>query len=219
MTKMIRVWFKKEGRAIFISHLDVSRCMARALRRAGLPIWYTEGFSPHLFMTYALPLSLGVEGRMESMDVKLLEDLPLEEVKERLNRSLPEGISVVEVTEPVSKPAEIFQAEYEIRFDADVISAEVLQARMAEFFALEEIPVTKHTKKGDKVIDIKPAVLAQWVEENGNGLSLWLRLPAGESENINPSLLLDKMMENWEEKPYFATIRHKIMDKDGKLFR
>lgn len=172
-----------------------------------------------MFMTYALPLSLGVEGRMESMDVKLLEDLPAEEVMERLNRSLPEGISVVEVTEPVSKPAEIFQAEYEIRFDVDHVAADVLRARMEAFFALERILVTKHTKKGDREIDVKPAVLAYWMEERENGLSLWMRLPAGESENINPSLLLDKMMEQWEEKPYFATIRHKIMDKDGNLFR
>lgn len=219
MTKMIRVWFKKEGRARFISHLDVSRSMARALRRAQLPVWYTEGFSPHLFMTYALPLSLGVEGQMESMDIKLLEDLPLEEVLERLNRNLPEGLVATEVTEPVMKPAEIVQAEYEILFDTDRIPTEELKAKIEEFLAREQILVLKHTKRGDREIDIKPSVLNFALEVGEETLNFSLWLPAGESENINPSLLLDKMMEDWTEKPYYLIKRKKILDKEGKIFR
>ena len=55
----VRLWFQKCGDARYISHLDLSRCMQRALKRSGLPIWYTEGFNPHAYVTFALPLSMG----------------------------------------------------------------------------------------------------------------------------------------------------------------
>ena len=70
----VRVWFKKEGTAKYISHLDLNRNMLRIIHMAKLPIWYTEGFNPHPFITFALPLSLGFSGLRESMDFKLLDD-------------------------------------------------------------------------------------------------------------------------------------------------
>ena len=60
--KSTRIWFHKFGTAKYISHLDLNRCVARAFHKAKLPMWYTEGFNPHAFVTFALPLSLGVEG-------------------------------------------------------------------------------------------------------------------------------------------------------------
>ena len=76
--KTIRVLFHKTGRAIYISHLDLTRAMGRALARTQLPVWYTEGFHPHLYMTFALPLSLGVEGLCETMDFWLTEEVPFD---------------------------------------------------------------------------------------------------------------------------------------------
>ena len=58
----------------FISHLDMTRFMSRTIRRAELPVWYTEGFNPHLYMTFALPLSLGFESDYEVVDIRLLDD-------------------------------------------------------------------------------------------------------------------------------------------------
>ena len=62
--KSTRIWFHKFGTAKYISHLDLNRCVARAFHKAKLPMWYTEGFNPHAFVTFALPLSLGVEENM-----------------------------------------------------------------------------------------------------------------------------------------------------------
>ena len=67
----VRIFFSKSGRARYISHLDLNRTMTRAVRRAGLPIWYTEGFSRHPYLTFAAPLSLGFEGERETMDLRL----------------------------------------------------------------------------------------------------------------------------------------------------
>ena len=60
--KTVRVFFAKEGRLKYISHLDVTRCLARVFKRSRLPIWYTQGFNPHAYLTFALPLPLVSNG-------------------------------------------------------------------------------------------------------------------------------------------------------------
>ena len=94
MRKDVRVWFSKTGTARYISHLDLNRCMSRAFHKAKLPLWYTEGFNPHVFLTFAAPLSLGFEGRHESMDIRLIEDMPYPELIEKLNAGLPHDIDL-----------------------------------------------------------------------------------------------------------------------------
>lgn len=102
--KNVRIRFEKTGRAKYISHLDLNRTMTRALRRAELPIWYTEGFNRHPYITFAAPLSLGYEGLRESMDFRLEEEVADGEVVDRLNGVMPEGLRVVSCAEAVMKP-------------------------------------------------------------------------------------------------------------------
>ena len=71
----VRIWFSKTGVVKYISHLDLTRCMARALKLSGLPVWYTQGFNPRIYMTFAMPLSLGVSGLRECVDIRLTEEL------------------------------------------------------------------------------------------------------------------------------------------------
>jgi len=80
----VRVFWKKEGRIKYISHLDINRCMARALKRSRLPVWHTLGFNPHIYTTFALPLALGYESECESVDFRLTEQVPMQEVVDRL---------------------------------------------------------------------------------------------------------------------------------------
>ena len=97
----VRVFFAKEGRLKYISHLDVTRCLARVFKRSGLPIWYTQGFNPHAYLTFALPLPLGVESRCESFDFRLTEEVSYEEVKDRLNAVLPDDLRALRAAAPV----------------------------------------------------------------------------------------------------------------------
>ena len=97
--KNVRIWFEKKGAARYISHLDLTRNMARGLKLSGLPVWYTEGYNPRIYMTYAMPLSLGVCGERECMDIRLTEDVPLEDIAPRLNAHLPAGLQALEATE------------------------------------------------------------------------------------------------------------------------
>ena len=73
--KNVRIWFEKKDTARYISHLDLNRCMARAFHKTRLPLWYTQGFNPHVFVSFAMPLSLGMNGVRECMDVRLVEDM------------------------------------------------------------------------------------------------------------------------------------------------
>ena len=99
-----------------MSHLDLNRTMTRALRRAALPVWYTEGFNRHPYITFVAPLSLGYEGLRESMDFRLEEDVPDAELVERLNAVMPEGLRVVEAGEAVMKPGELSAARWRLWF-------------------------------------------------------------------------------------------------------
>ena len=71
--KTVRIWFQKRGAARYISHLDLTHCMARAIHRAKIPLWYTQGFNPRAHMVFALPLPLGIEGSREALDIKIDE--------------------------------------------------------------------------------------------------------------------------------------------------
>ncbi|MCQ4950886.1 TIGR03936 family radical SAM-associated protein, partial [Bittarella massiliensis (ex Durand et al. 2017)] len=98
----------------YISHLDLVRCMARALKRSGLPVWYTQGFNPHIYLTFTLPLSLGQESECEIMQFRLVEELPLNEVKDRLNAALPAGLQVLATALPQQDQQAIAAADYRV---------------------------------------------------------------------------------------------------------
>lgn len=88
--KSVRIWFEKRGLAIYTSHLDMNRCLTRAVRRANIPLWYTEGFNPHPYITFLLPLPLGQEGRREPLDIRIEDDeMPFAEIVDRLNALCP----------------------------------------------------------------------------------------------------------------------------------
>ena len=96
-----RLTYSKKGRAKFISHLDLMRTMQRAFKRAKLPVWYTQGFNPHPYIMFPLALALGTESEIEPMDIALLEEYSFDELKDRLNDVLPEGLKIMAVAEPV----------------------------------------------------------------------------------------------------------------------
>ena len=90
----VRLFFTKLDRAKYISHLDMNRCMSRALKRSGLPVWYTGGFNPHMYLTFPLPLSLGCESSYECVDLKMTREVALDSIAEKVNACLPPDIQV-----------------------------------------------------------------------------------------------------------------------------
>ena len=134
--KNVRIWFKKDGATRYISHLDLNRVMTRAIQHSKLPVWHTEGFNPHPFITFALPLSLGFRGVKEAMDIRLLEEVTKDKIINTLNNCLPIGIEVYDVTEPVMKAGKIAFGKFDIKAESDNTSLEELFEMFRNMFSL-----------------------------------------------------------------------------------
>ena len=210
----VRVFYRKLGRIKFISHLDLVRCVSRCLKRSGLPVWHTLGFNPHIYVTFALPLALGYESECESMDFRLVQAVPFQEVVDRLNQVFPQGLEAYRAAPVVQKPEAIAWAEYEITQEFSQGKPETAGQALEAFCSQPEIPVMKRTKKGEKQLDVKPlfTILEQRVSED----AFWLRMrtAAGAQRNINPTLVLDAFatQTGWKAD-WTQVVRKRILDE------
>jgi len=197
----VRVFFSKTGNAKYISHLDLYRAFGRAIKRSALPVWITEGFNPHIYMTFALPLALGIEGAEESVDLRLTDvsdasELDFNDIARTLNSVMPQGLDVIRAAVPVRKANQIQRARYRIGV------GESGTAVLDEYFSQREIVITKKTKKNIQTIDVKP--LLEWSESV-------LTLPAGSVLSINPWNVLGNVSVG-------SVRREAILCDDGGLF-
>lgn len=200
----VRVFFAKEGRLKYISHLDVTRCLARVFKRSGLPIWYTQGFNPHAYLTFALPLPLGVESRCESFDFRLTEEVSYEEVKDRLNAVLPDDLRALRAAAPVMEPGVICWADYRLTFrDDDPAAGEAFD----RLLAIEHLMVTKKTKKGEQQIDLKEKMTVLQADKKTGEMELVVRLPAGGTVNWSPMLVTGAYNELLGWEPHWTGLR------------
>lgn len=200
----VRVFFAKEGRLKYISHLDVTRCLARVFKRSGLPIWYTQGFNPHVYLTFALPLPLGVESRCESFDFRLTEEVSYEEVKDRLNAVLPDDLRALRAAAPVMEPGAICWADYRLTFrDDDPAAGEAFD----RLLAIEHMMVTKKTKKGEQQIDLKEKMTVLQADKKTGEMELVVRLPAGGTVNWSPMLVTGAYNELLGREPHWTGLR------------
>lgn len=195
----LRAVFSKKDRAKYISHLDLNRCMLRTFRRSGLPIWYTEGFNPHPYFSFALALSLGYESDCEILDFNLNEEVPLDEVRERLNAVMPEGMGIISVAEQKLKITAIAKAEYSFSLVTD--KPEYLMNDINSLINQKQIFIEKKTKKGIKTVDIKPDMEIVSCEVSGKSIDMVMRLPAGTQTNYNPSLFFEAL-KNVSDMPF-----------------
>lgn len=214
LLKDYRIVFEKTGRMVYISHLDLNRCMLRAVRRSGLPAWYTEGFHPHMYLMFPLALSLGTESLCEVMDMRLTEEMPEEEILSRLNAVLPEGLRAYEVREPKHMTQDIGSACYAV-----TLRGEGLAQKWDDFLAQEQILAPKHTKKGMKEIDIRPMLTVEETQADGDLLHLKLRLPAGNEGNLNVSVVVEAF-KRFAETPVWTEklCRTEIFCTNGDIF-
>ena len=217
--RSVRVLYEKKGRMKFISHLDMTRFMARLIRRAKLPVWYTEGFNPHLYLTFALPLPLGFISTCEMTEIRILDDsFDISSIPALLNSFCPEDIRFISCHEAVLKAGEIKSADFTVTFD----DAGALTEPLGEFLQSGDITVIKKTKKGgEKPLSIgdRLRLISLGTNENGD-TELKINLPAGGELNINPELVLSAFFESGKTDYYCYTVtRTAILDKSGKDFK
>ncbi len=217
--KNVRIWFKKENECRFISHLDLNRVMLRAVYRAKLPIWYTEGFNPHPFITFPLPLSLGFKGEAECMDVRLLdESFPLENISDILNPYLPQGIRVFNATEARMKPGDIAFASFTAKLYSDTLSNDRLKTELSELMLLDEYPMPKKTKSGVKDVDVAEYLKLIKISPDCDELNVSVILPAGSTNNVNIQLLVNALESYVKSDIYYEITRLGVFDKEMRPF-
>ena len=186
----IRVRFRKYGALKFIGHLDVMRYFQKAIRRAGIDICFSEGFSPHMIMSFAAPLGVGLTSDGEYMDIRVKTPLSSAEALERLNAAMAEGIEAMSfrMLPENSKNAMsiVAAADYEIRFRDGHEPGEGWQERWREFLSLPSMPAIKETKKGRQEIDLRPLIFRCEIRAG----AVFLQACAGSGQNLKPELLI-----------------------------
>lgn len=219
--RCVRIWFKKMGMSRYVSHLDLMRAMTRAIRRAKVPLWYTEGYNPHPYMTFSLPLSLGMESLCESMDIRIEGESTNEEIFDMLGGSMPPGIEIISVDEPVYDQKYICFGEFDVFFDCGK-NAESVKALIEEMLSQDELIVQKLGKKGRhkvlKDINLIEFIKSYTVSSLGERVKLTITLPAGSTTNVNPSLLADEIVRNAGDISY-TIVRKKLMTENMETFR
>lgn len=220
--RCVRIWFNKIGMSRYISHLDLMRTMTRAVRRSKIPLWYTEGFNPHPYMTFSLPLSLGMESVCESMDIKIEGEITDEEIFSALKTVMPDGIDITAVTEPVLDPKFIAFGLFEIRFFG-MENKEEFKELVCDMLCGEELIVQKLGKKGRKKvykdINLMEYIKSAEVKPDGEEVLLSVVLPAGSVTNVNPSLLSDEIKKRAGDGIGYVILRKKLLTEKFEDFR
>lgn len=214
--RTIRIFFTKCGEAAYISHLDLQRVMARALRRSGLPVWYSQGFNPHIYMSFSLPLPLGQESLCESVDCKTeSEQEDFAAFVEPLNAALPRGIDAVHIAQPAHSAAEIASAEYEIGY---TIQRAAVEIAATVYDDAETAMVLRKTKRSEQQIDLKSFLPVLQLADAPKA-SLMVTLPAGGELNINPALLTGFLCQyaGLPEVPGYI-LRKRVLLANGQEF-
>lgn len=209
----VRIKFRKYGVMRFIGHLDVMRFFQKAIRRAEIPIAFTSGYSPHMIMSFAQPLGVGITSDSEYLDIELTEPIASTQAVKQLNAVMVEGIDVVSFREISSdKKASgmtiVAAAEYKVTFPQTFQHAEDikplpenLKNAVQKFLGEEQIMVWKKTKRSEKEVNIKPMIYDMKAEED----SIYLFLATGSEQNLKPDLVMETLLrfagENPEEVP------------------
>ena len=220
-----RMRFTKTGSVRFIGHLDLMRFFQKAIRRAGLDVAYSQGYSPHQLMSFAAPLGVGATTDGDYIDVEFVPgEAEPDEIMKKLNDALTDEVFITEIERMpegfknsmsllecsaymvTAKNEDSFPAEYKEKFE--------------EFLSQDSIIITKKTKKSEKEIDLKPAVLSYAFDQEDfekkigeklpelhpvyTGESIYLKLPTSSENTVKPEQVIDTFFKccNFEPKPW-----------------
>lgn len=217
----LRIRFSKFGPVKFVGHLDMMRFFQKAIKASGLPVKYTEGFSPHQVLSFAAPLGVGTQSESEYCDLELTEEENIASYFEPLNEQMCEGLTVrgFYVLPPKAKNAmaSVQGASYRIEFKDDEVK-EKLAAAVERFGESEEVLYEKETKTGKKTRNLKEAVY-EIKEEDG---VLKFTCDASSGGNLKPAALLQGLFEPYGTllNPWdYHLIREEVYtgNEEGKL--
>lgn len=210
----LRMKIEKSGPVSFLSHLDFVEALQRSLRRSSLPVSYSQGFNPHMKVSFGAALAVGVSSTGEWVDVELQKMPSNSEIEEKLKINLPAGMSLLGYhlfeEKPKSLSSLIEAASYEAKWDKEELSnidIEKLSLIVKEVNSCAEDYLEIISPKRTKVMNVSEELIQMEMEESSDQilLSFWLRLtPLG---SIKPTLFL-RHLENKGFLPFsLAEIR------------
>jgi len=183
----IRLLFSKFGSLRFIGHLDFLRVFQQTIRRAGLPMAFSQGFNPHLLISFALPLPLGMVSVNDYADITLETEIPCAEIVEKLNAVAPDGLLIKRAYLAENKAASVVAvADYALQVREGAL--EEISHAIGEIVRAETIVIPKKTKKGVKDTDIRPDILGIHIDDAG---IVVMRLSAGSARFLHPMLVAE----------------------------
>ena len=207
----------------FVGHLDTMRYFQKALRRAELPVAFSGGYSPHMIMSFANPLGVGLTSDGEYFDIELTESIASKEAVRRLNEQMVDGMEIVSF---VQIPDDKKSKGMSIVAGADYLSSvkngslpEDLAEKLEAFYAQNEICVVKKTKKSEKEVDIRPMIYKLECRNGG----IYMRVAAGSVQNLKPELVTEAFVRYLGMEADAVTFTHHRLetfaeseDADGK---
>ncbi len=207
----VRVKFEKTGAMKFIGHLDIMRYFQKALRRANIPVAFSGGFSPHMIMSFAAPLGVGVTSSGEYFDMELTESMPSAEMEKRLNETMAEGMRVISVREIPDNKANacmslVAAADYSIAFREGKAPKGDWKEKLLEYYQQKEITILRKTKRSEQETDIRP-----WIYQlELRGEEVWMQLSQGSVQNLKPELVMEAFFHYLgQELQPFALLIHR----------
>ncbi len=218
----VRLRFSKTGQAKYISHLDTNRVFSRAFARAKINLWYTQGFNPRPYMSFSLPLSLGVESYCENVDIRIIDDLTDEEIKVRVNDALPLGIRIIDVYDDFMDCHDIVYSDYVYKFEFK--DNELALKKIKAVLESDVIMAQKKAKQGKRRVlketDIKQFIVKYNISIRDDNIILNIRLLAGPDKNLNPTLLFDTIIRLIDMDYEWKSIgRINLLTKDFKEYK
>lgn len=221
----VRIKFKKLGDLQYISHLDLVRTMSKVVTRTKLPLWYTEGFNPKPKMVFAAPLSIGTESFCEFMDLRLTEKVSEDVVKDRFNMNMADNLQVIEAYYPDLPLTDLKWLSYSVAINTTGADSKLADT-ILKFLDSEKIEITKKSKKGEIIADIKPMIKDYKVEYSEGLIKMLLTLSSSSDAYLNPELVIkalrggcgilssDDLMSEW-----YTVTRESAYREDMTEFR
>lgn len=217
------VVFEKGADLRYIGHLDLLRTLQRALRRSGLPIQYSRGFNPHVNLGFAAPLSVGVSGLREMMEVPLEDGVTEQQFMDAMNIILPKRLQIKACYQIADNFPTLMSLvaghRYTIEFDKNENANKVFAAA-PPFMALEEYIAIRKTKVGEKPTNIRPFVKSASYEETEDSYRIHLETVQLREGSLKPKLWFESLCGFAKVEPFYCTIcRDAVLslNKEGEL--
>jgi len=214
LRSLLRVRYAKEGKARFLGHLDTVRTFERAVRRAKVPVAYSQGFHPRPRLSFGPPLPLGIESTVEYIDIHLSEPYP-RDIVVALNRVLPEGFRALEARPMFGRTPSLSSAISLAVYSVELKGVVGLEELVRKFMEREHVSIRRRVRDEERTVDIRPGIKAL---VPGDG-SLEMRVSVGKDDSPRPYEVLEALL-GWPEERVRLTkvVRTGLfVELDGRL--